>query len=186
MGYTIGDVLTVIALISGSLFSIWATLVGFALLFPKKAQSSRVNIEGHPVICFMVGAFTALIGWTLVIILLNLHNPLVTLLGWLGAVAMLVLQAIGGSGLALLSASRIQKTDRRRSSYRSLERGAMLLVVGGLVPIFGWFFFTPVVNIISLGAGLMSVLQSRRASAEDLYTEPVKDFNTNGASEFIV
>ena len=37
MGYTIGDVLTVIGFIFGILFAIWALMVGFALLFPVKA-----------------------------------------------------------------------------------------------------------------------------------------------------
>jgi len=183
MGYTIGDVLTVIAVIVGTLTSIWGMLVAFAMLFPRKAEHSRNIIQSRPWLCFGIGFLTALVGWTVAIFLLNVHNPIATLLGWLTVIAMVLLQAVGGSGMAKLTADRIQSNDKRRSNYRSLERGALLLVLLGLLPVIGWFFFTPVVNLISLGAGVISLFTKKRNVSPTTYT--AAEFNAN-PGEFVV
>jgi hypothetical protein len=162
MGYTIGDVLTIIGMIFGILVSIWALLVGFALLFPKKARAAQEEIETAPWLSFITGVLTYGIGIALVLVFLNLHNPLSTLIGWMVAIGMLALSVVGGSGLSLLAGKRIQQMDRRRSQYRALERGALLLVVGSLLPVFGWFAFAPLVINFSLGAGALSVIFHRK------------------------
>jgi hypothetical protein len=190
MGYTIGDVLTIIGFIFGILVSIWALLVGFALLFPKKARAAQEEIETSPWLCFFTGLFTYAAGIVIVLLFLNLHNPFFTLIGWSAAIVMLALSVVGGSGLSLLAGKRIQQMDRRRSQYRALERGALLLVVGSLLPVFGWFAFAPLVINFSLGAGALSVIFRRNRAPRYVdaptYSQPAADAQAAANAEFLL
>ena len=162
MGYTIGDVLTVVSFVFGILFSIWALLVGFSLIFPAKGELARKEIEERPWKSFVVGIVVATVGIFLTIVFLNLHNPVVTLIGWGIGASLFYLAVIGGSGLAIFVGNRITDLERRRGRYKAIERGALLLVAGAVLPLFGWFAFTPVVFLISIGAGFRSMVLGRR------------------------
>jgi hypothetical protein len=163
MGYTIGDVLTVIGFIFGMLFAIWALLVCFALLFPVKVEKARRETQDHPWRAFFVGVFFNSILAILAGVLVQQPLPLGKLVGWGFYLVLLGTIAVGGSGLALLASERIQQLERRRGSYRSLERGAMLLVAGALLPIFGWFGFAPIVFTIAGGAGFRALYVRKKA-----------------------
>jgi hypothetical protein len=161
MQYTIGDVLTFIGLIVGLLVSIWASLVGFALVFPHKAEHARTNLRSSPWICLVLGAALLVLGAFFSVILLNLHNPLTTLLGWGLIIYMLAIMVIGGSGLALVMGDRMQKMDRRCSELRGLSRSAGLMVLCTLVPMFGWAM-SVIIWMASMGAGFQAVFMNRR------------------------
>lgn len=157
MGYTIGDVLTVLAVIAGTYVSVWAMIIGCALVFPKKAARAEEHLRTAPWISLILGAALFIIGGFFTILLLNLHNPVLTLLGWLLAVAMIVTMVAGGSGLALVMGARMQQLDRRCSAYRGLARSAGLMVLAVLVPIIGWTI-AGVAAFASLGAGFQAIL----------------------------
>ena len=166
MKYTIGDVLTVVGFVFGILVSVWALLVVVGLLFPKKAEYASRQIETRPWGNFITGVVAYAVAAFATIVLLNIHNPLFTLLGWGVAVFFIAIMVVGGGGFAMLAANRIKALDPRRSTYRGLERGALLLVVScGLLPVIGWFAFTPVVMLISLGAGTRAVFFSGKQPA---------------------
>lgn len=171
MGYTIGDVLTVIGLIFGTLFAIWALLVCFPLLFPYKAERARREVHEHPWRAILVG----LLFNTFLIVLATvfLQSPALPgkLIGWAVYLVLLGTMAIGGSGVALLASERIQEMDRRRGSFRSLERGAMHLVVGALLPIFGWFGFAPIMFVLAGGAGVRALFVRGRAIHRSTVTQ---------------
>jgi hypothetical protein len=164
MQYTIGDVLTFIGLISGLLISIWASLVGFALVFPHKTEHAKGHLQTAPWISLILGAAVLALGLIPAIVLLNIHIPLLTLAGWGLILSMLGLMVIGGSGLALVMGDRMQKMDRRCSQLRGLSRSAGLMVLASLVPIFGWVL-SVIVWLASLGAGFQAVFVSGRRRA---------------------
>ncbi|MEP6753934.1 MAG: hypothetical protein ABJA67_00410 [Chthonomonadales bacterium] len=166
MKYTIGDVLTVIGVIFGILVSVWAVMIAFSLLFPKKSESAKREIQSKPYVNFFFGLVMFAAAAFGTAYLLNFHYPLITLIAWLSAGFWLSVMAIGGSGFALLVAERIKAIDPDRSTYRGIERGALLLVVScGLLPVIGWFIFTPVVAMISFGAGVRALFFGARESA---------------------
>jgi len=164
MGYTIGDVLTFIGIIGGLLVSIWASLVGVALIFPRKATRARKHLESSPWVSLVLGAALLVLGGFATVILLNLHNPLLTFLGWGLVIYMLGIMVIGGSGMALVMGSRMQKMDRRCSELRGLSRSAGLMVLSSLVPMFGWAV-SMVIWVASMGAGFQAVFTGRRREA---------------------
>ncbi len=165
MGYTIGDVMTFIGIIGGLLVSIWASLVGIALLFPRKANHARTHLETSPWVSLVLGGALLVLTGFISVVLLNLHFPLTTLLGWLLIIYMLGVMVIGGSGMALVMGGRMQKMDRRCSELRGLSRSAGLMVLSSLVPMFGWAV-AGILWMSSLGAGFQAVFVSgRRRSA---------------------
>ena len=144
MKYTIGDVLTVIGFNFGILVSVWALLVGLALLFPKKAKRAQEEIETRPWSNLFMGVFVYGFAAVVTVVLLNPHIPLLTLLGWGSAIFWISVMAVGGSGFAMLASERITALDPGRTTYRGLERGALLLVTScGLLPVIGWFALHP-------------------------------------------
>jgi len=161
MQYTIGDVLTFIGLIVGLLISIWASLVGFALVFPHKAEHAKAHLQNSPWASLILGAAVFVLGAIPAIVLLNLHMPIFTLAGWGLMLYLLGMMVIGGSGLALVMGDRMQKIDYRCSTYRGLWRSAGLMVLASLVPVFGWVL-SMVVWVASLGAGFQAVFLSGR------------------------
>jgi hypothetical protein len=51
------------------------------------------------------------------------------------------------------AAGRVQEHEPRLSPYAALMRGAALVVVPGLLPVFGWFIIAPAMLFVGVGAG---------------------------------
>jgi len=157
MQYTIGDVLTVIGFIAGIYVSIWALIVGFALLFANRAAVARAHLAETPWRVLILGTSLAIIGGFLVVVLIGLHNPITTLMGWILALEMIAMAVVGGSGLALVMGVRMQQMDRRCSPFRGMARSAGLMVLAALLPVFGWAVAL-ISTLASLGAGFQAIL----------------------------
>lgn len=164
MQYTIGDVLTVIGFIVGINVSIWAMVVGFTLVFGRKAAAARVQIEKAPWKSLILGTALFILGMFFSTLLLRLQNPLTILMGWGVVAAMLWCAVMGGSGFALMMGTKIQQMDRRCSPFRGVTRGAGLMVLAGLLPLFGWVL-AGLMLLASIGAGFQAILFSRRMPA---------------------
>src|SRR5207244_1031003 len=94
--------------------------------------------------------------------LLGNPNPLVKLVGWALLSYLLAISAVGGGGLALLVGERIGRMEPGISRFSALARGAGLIVVMGLVPLFGWFAYVPLVIVIAIGAGGQAIFSRPR------------------------
>jgi len=105
-------------------------------------------LQGFGIVFVMIVAAT---------ILFNVHLPIPTLGAWIVVLAMLSLAALGGSGLAMLAADRVQEHEPRLSAYAALMRGAALVVVPGLLPVFGWFLVGPALLFVGVGAGVRAL-----------------------------
>ena len=151
----IGDVLGTTFLVLSVCVSLWALLLGIALVFAEPSAEARTRLETRPRQALAVGASMALAGGGLGLLLANLPNGLIKLIGWALLLALLVLAALGGGGMALLIGERIEKCAPRLSSFGALGRGAGLLVAAGLVPLLGWFVLTPLCLLTALGAGTL-------------------------------
>ncbi len=158
---TIGDVFSVVSLIFAICISTWALLLGSALLFRQRTDIAQQTIENRPWKSFFVGFALLLVVGTLGMGMVANPNPAVKLLGTFIVLGLLSIAAIGAAGLSQLIGARMQPMDPSLSAYRAIGRGAMIVVVAGLLPLVGWWVFTPIVLSVSLGAGL-SALNARR------------------------
>jgi hypothetical protein len=153
MGFTFGDILGFVALLIGVCLSAWATLLAFSLLFPGRAEQAAVSIRQSPSMIGLRGLGLTLVMVFVAVILFKIPNPLIKAIAWLDLLSMLSLAALGGSGLAMLIARRVRDQEPQLSAYAALMRGAALVVVPGLLPVFGWFLVTPIMLVVGIGAG---------------------------------
>lgn len=163
MGYTIGDVLAVLATIFGVFLTLWATAVATALLCPRVVERAR-SAAGEPRRIFLKGVLLTLLLAAGVVLLGA--APLVKLVGWVVVLGLLSVAAIGLAGIARLAADRITQLDDAIAGYAALVRGAAFVVGATNLPILGWLVFGPVLLVASLGAGWNAVAPSRAASPE--------------------
>src|ERR1051325_6352210 len=97
---TSGDVMTVLYAVIGISLSVWATLIGMAMIFGRRASRSEDLIEQSPWKCFWIGlGVWGLFGF-IALILLQAGNPGIKLAGWALLSYLLALSAVGGGGLA--------------------------------------------------------------------------------------
>lgn len=153
----LGDVLAVVASLVGICLSAWATLLAFSLLFPNRAERAAESIQGSPTRMGVRGLIIASVMLFGSVVLLQSPFPAVKLLGWIVMLALFSLAALGGSGLCLLMATRVSDREPNLSAYAALMRGAALVVVPGLLPIFGWFLVAPAMLAIGVGAGTKAI-----------------------------
>lgn len=156
---TIGDVLALIAGVVSVCVSVWALLMGTALLFTRRTAAARTRLENHPLRALGIGALIVAVGGVGGVVLLNQPNGLLKLFGWALLLGLLAVSALGGGGLVLLASDRVRGMEPRFSAFAALGRGAGLLVVAGLVPLLGWFLIAPLMLVASLGAGCQALLR---------------------------
>jgi hypothetical protein len=167
MQLTFGDVLFFVAGLIGLCISVWGLVLGVALFFPMRCSGARSSIQVAPwksllLGLLLVGAF-GFVG----LALLGNPAPAAKLVGWMFIVALLAIGAIGAGGMALLAAERLRPLDDQMSEYGAISRGALILVVAGLVPFLGWFFIAPLAMAISVGSGVQVLFaRSRQRIAE--------------------
>lgn len=154
---TIGDVLAVVAGIVGVSVSIWALLLGTAVLGGRVAHRGKAILLLSPAKVFLTG----LIAWGIIgfvaVALMNQANGALKLAGITLLLGLLGISALGGGALATLMAERVRRQDRSLSPLAALGRGAGILVVAGITPFFGWFLLIPTMIIVSLGLGIRTL-----------------------------
>jgi hypothetical protein len=165
MGITIGDALTVVSLIGGTCLALWAMMVGMAILFSRRAGQAAAHLERSPAGALLIGAVLTIAVVVANVVLQQAPNGLVRLIGWSLIYGALSISLVGASGLAILIGGRIQRMDGRMSAFSGLMRGAALIVLAGLLPLLGWFLFTPLILMFSLGAGLQATFYKGRPAA---------------------
>lgn len=151
---TIGDVLAVVGIVVATVLSLWALVLAVALLFQTRAERARARIECSPGRVTLRGALMALVLGVLVAALLNHPSGLLKMVGWVVYLLLLVVGAVGFSGLAALVAQRLARMEPSLTPYAALSRGALLCVLTTLVPVLGWFVVAPLMGFASLGAGV--------------------------------
>jgi hypothetical protein len=153
---TIGDVLAVIATLTGVGVTSWALLVTCGLLFPHKVIAARNSAQAHVKGNIALGAVVLLPGLTS-LPMLGSGLPMVKLLGAIILLSLLSLVAIGASGLGRLAGEAILGMDSRLGEYPAFIRGSAFLVAASMLPILGWFVFGPCVILASLGSGIRAM-----------------------------
>lgn len=155
---TIGDVFSVVSILFGVCLSTWALLLGSTLLFRQRTQTAQETIDRHPWKSFFFGLVILAFAGTISVAMVANPVPGIKLLGTMGVLALLSVAAIGAGGLAQLVGDRIRPMDPTLTPFRAVGRGAMILVVAGLLPLVGWWVFAPIVLAVSLGAGLFALV----------------------------
>jgi len=165
MGITIGDVLTVVATVVGAAVSAWALTICAALLFTRRTDAAHAALRQSWAKCLVVGLFATFALLFVSTVLASLALPVAKLAGLFGFAATLALAAVGSAGFARLVANRIMRHDPEVSAYSALTRGAGLLVAAAAFPVLGFFVITPLVIVLSVGAGTIALVTRAQTEA---------------------
>jgi hypothetical protein len=149
-----------------------ALLAAIHLLFPRPVENARQQVDGPLARPFLLGLVNILFFVLVGVELFSLADWIrVQALGFLGAVLVaLALIALAGlavlalnglSALASLAGLRIGKAG---TPFLGDLRGGLLLVLACATPFAGWYFFTPVLVCLGVGASIMAFFQARRAA----------------------
>jgi len=157
MYFTIGSALTIIAIIFGTAFSAWALLIGSSLIFRQKALISQSLIQYAPWRSFFLGAVLLFIMGFVSIAFLAAPLPVLKFFGYSGVLVIVSLASLGAGGLVLFVADRLRQYDPKLRPFAALNRGALLIVSSGLVPVFGLFVIFPAVLAIGLGTAVQAL-----------------------------
>jgi hypothetical protein len=154
---TSGDVQLSITGVFAVALSVWATLVGGALIFRRKASQAHTYFEKSPWLTLLLGVIVGGPCTLVAFVLMQAHMPIVTILAF-GMLSVIVgVCTVGGAGFALLAGSRIESMGSG-PSFAALVKGAGLVVLIGMVPFFGILAYVPLLLLCSFGAGLQAMV----------------------------
>ena len=163
---TIGDSFSIVAILMGIGFTTWALILAASLLFNGRANMAKERYEKRPWVGFGLGVLMVLTVGLISLVLAQLPNPLLKLMGTTGLMLLLAISSLGSAGLCQLVALRIRNLEPTLSPYAALTRAAMLVVVAGFFPVLGWFFVGPILFITSLGIGVQALVARTRPVVE--------------------
>ena len=93
------------------------------------------------------------------------------ILGLLGLIVLIFLigvTALGLTGLVTLLGQRLNALSQSPiSDLKATIWGSIILILAGLFPFIGWFIFTPILLMVSFGAGVLGWL-NRKERSEDI------------------
>ncbi len=178
---TIGDVMAFALGIAATAGTLWAAIVGAAILFGAKARVGANAVSARPGNAIITGAIIAGLMGLIGIVLANAGPPIIKFAGLYVLLTLVVLATFGSACLALLVADRIREADSKLSHFANVGRGAALLVGGGLVPGVGQLLVMPVLVFASLGATWFALFQKKAAiavaAAPVAPTTPLSDYH---------
>lgn len=173
MNETLGLFLLVV--VSGA--GLAALLGAISLLLPGPVGRSRSALEAAPGRAFVLGLVNLVFFLALATLLVQASQaagPIFgALLGVLAVIILAGLVALAALGLAGLVTLVRERMNQPVSPLVGMLRAAMLLEVAAVTPFIGWWLFTPAVLVISLGAGILSVV--RRAPAAPAPLAPLPE-----------
>ncbi len=135
-------------------------MLGVALVFSARTGSAERHLAQSPWRTLLIGLVVMGGGGFLSVALMASPLPGPKFAGFVGSLALLCVAIVGMGGLAALFGKRIQPLEPSLSSFRALSRGAGLIVAATLLPLVGWFVFTPLVLIYGAGAGVQALFSS--------------------------
>lgn len=143
-----------------------ALLTTTAYLIPQRAERTRQILQGKPGRAFIIGLVNFLFFGILAAVF-NQGGDIGGLLGLIIILALLGLSIVGLTGLLLLLRSRFYPPheETAHSLLAVTVRSSAILVAGLLAPAVGWFILAPILLIMGLGSGIMTLISFRRISS---------------------
>ena len=156
---TIGDSFSIIATLGGVAVTAWSFKVACTLLFPDRVESARLAVSTKTSSAIGVG-FLALLYGVFAFIVFSLPNPGTKLLGILMLASYFALVAIGASGISMQAAMRLRELKGGTANlFDSFVKASLYMVLAAMLPVLGWFIFTPLIIVFAGGAGLVALLK---------------------------
>jgi len=127
------------------------------LFFPKMTGTAYLRIKQTPIKAFFAGLPVTLFFAFWVVVLISAAGPLQGLAFALGTVWLGIL-TIGTSAMARLLGERLAGMISGGTELGNILRGAVIYELATLVPLVGWFLFTPIMSQVAVGAAMFGLV----------------------------
>ena len=157
---SLAQVQATVALFVALMISLTGLLTSVAILLPAHSQRAEAELEQSPKRCLFVG-LASLLAFAFGILLLNIPNPLLKLIGFALITTISGVVTVGGAGMAQLMGKRISEMSGAKTTFGELVRGSVAYSVAVFFPFIGWFVLAPISIVCALGAGVRAMRAPR-------------------------
>ena len=154
------DILKIFLIVLGILMIYVSYWLLAEALFPETVERASRQYS-KPLKITLVGIAAALAPVVLGLILANVPNPLLKLLGITLLVAPALLGLVGSAGLTLRIGAGLRSPIDEAQPWRRVLRGGIVLALTFLLPVVGWIIL-PIWVLLSGFGALLLCLQERR------------------------
>lgn len=171
------DIIRVILIVIALNLTFVPFLLALNILFPRRVAKTRAVADLMPGRAFAVGLVNFLFFSAIAFILLTLADRvgnellkgLLTLPGLFFLAVLGVGLSFGSAGMAQLAGERLAPAQ---SEMRRILWGGLALSLGSTLPFVGWFLLLPYVELVGLGAFIISFFyRERPGPSPELNTE---------------
>ncbi len=150
------------------------------LFFPRITETAYLRIAQTPVKAFFAGLPVTLVLGVFAALLSSAGGPLQGMAGiialiWLGILT------IGTSAMARLLGERLAGMLSGGTELGNILRGAVIYELAALVPLVGWFLFTPIMSQVAVGAALFGIV--RWAPKSNVVSTPMQPTEIGAAAD---
>ena len=135
-----------------------ALLVLLPILLPNRVARAQQVAQNSPGRSFVIGLVN-LIFFGVVATIFTQGGDVGGLIALFIAMAIFAIMAVGLAAINQIVQARLYPND---SGVKVGLKTAALLIAGGLVPLLGWLVVTPILLLISLGAGIIALVRRRQ------------------------
>jgi len=152
------DVYIVTLAILGFLITSPGLAAAVNLFFPRVTETAYRRITETPVKSFLAGLGVTAVTAVWVIAMSALGGPMQGV-GIASAILWLGVLTVGTSAMARLLGARLAGMMGGSSELGNIIRGAVIYELASLVPLVGWFLFTPLMSCMAVGAALFGLVR---------------------------
>jgi hypothetical protein len=154
------DILKIVFIVIGILAIYVNYWLLAAALFPALAERASRQYA-HPVKLTLLGLATSIVPVVVGLILANLPNPLIKVVGLTLVIVPALLGLAGSSGLALRIGAGLNSPVDVTQPWRRVLRGGIVLSFCFLLPIVGWVILPIWALVSGLGAFVLALKEQR-------------------------
>ena len=184
------DVYIVALSVIGYLIAAPGLAVALNLLLPRVTERAYLRLERTRGASFAVGFVASGTVALWVAILMAIGAGPTQAMAIVSVVIALGIYAIGAAGMSRLLGERLGNLSGSDSPVADIARGAVALELACFVPVVGWFLFTPLIVMTTMGASIFGLLgwapkdRSYTVSEDQQNHEDVTMHASAGATQF--
>ena len=151
--------LILLVLLSGCVIAFLLTLIA---LLPQVQERNQIMLTRTPWRAFFIGLVNYIFLGGMSAVAFDSGLEILGLLGLIILIFLISVTALGLTGLVTLVGHRLNALRQSPTSeLKAIIWGSITLILAGLLPFIGWFILTPILLMVSFGAGILGWLNRK-------------------------
>ena len=159
--------LALLLLILALVVCLIGTMVTLTALMPGVTGRSQAALQRWPWRAFFIGLVNYVFLTGMALIIFSAAIDILNLIGVFILAFLAAVTALGLGGLTQLTGERMAAMrTSEMSPLKQVVWGAVVLELTGLLPLVGWFLFTPIILMIAFGAAVLGWRSRKQVKGE--------------------